>query len=63
MKFTVPNPSIEIEFSDEMVIGHKPAMLKISKDGEMLVEVQAHIVQEKGADDGWYNVVNFRRIT
>lgn len=62
MKFTVPNPSIEITFTDESGTGNQPAVLEIKKDNEVLVAVQAVIERKQGADGGWYNCVSFRRI-
>ena len=62
MKFTVPNPSIEIELQDEKAVGSVPAILEVSVDGNTLFAVQAVIGREEDPERGWLNVVKFRRI-
>lgn len=62
MKFTVPNPSLDVTFTDESGTSSQPAVLEIKKDDELLVAVQAIIERKQGADGGWYNCVVFRRI-
>lgn len=61
MKFTVPNPSLEITFANGNVLNRDDAVLEIKKDGETLVAVVAVIGREQGADGSWYNVVKFER--
>lgn len=53
---------VHVRLSSERAPSYDPALVEVYYDEELVCAIQAKIVHEKGADDGYYRVVKLEEV-